>query len=285
MKEVHDYYTEDGEKIEYSITGKGIPILVLHGGHSNCQEEFGYEELVEQGYQIITPSRAGYGNTSPSIGKSLKTSCKAYLQLLNQLQIDAVHVISISAGGPSGIFFASQYPDRVKSLILQSAVTKEWLTSKDKAYKAAQVLFRPSLEKYTWKMISSFSKRFPKIIFKQMASSFSSLPYTEIQLKLRDEDFKKFIKMNSRQRSGHGFMIDLKQTSSVTISDLQAINCPTLILHSYNDSAVPIEHAYHASKHIQQAALCLLDTWGHLIWLGSGSEKVHEELLRFLNTV
>ncbi len=44
----------------------------------------------------------------------------AYLSLLNQLKIERVHVIAISSGGPSGIIFASQYPERVRSLNLQS---------------------------------------------------------------------------------------------------------------------------------------------------------------------
>jgi pimeloyl-ACP methyl ester carboxylesterase len=168
MEKVNHFYIEEGIKIEYSIVGEGIPILVFHGGHSNCNEEFGYNELLERGYSIITPSRAGYGNTSHVIGENLKTACKAYLNLLNHLKLEKVHVIAISAGGPSGIYFASHYPERVRSLTLQSAVSKKWLTSKDKEYKAAQILFRPSLEKYTWRLISLLSNLFPKFIFKQM---------------------------------------------------------------------------------------------------------------------
>jgi hypothetical protein len=41
MKRDIETYTADGKTIEYFIMGKGeIPIFVMHGGHSNCNEEF-----------------------------------------------------------------------------------------------------------------------------------------------------------------------------------------------------------------------------------------------------
>lgn len=187
--------------IEYSIIGKGEPIFVLHGGHSNCNEEFGYKALIDNGFSIITPSRAGYGDTSKEIGESLSTACEYYLKLLDHLNLKKVHVIAISAGGPSGIYFASKYPERVSTLTLQSAVTKKWLTPKDVEYKAAKILFRPKLEKYTWKLISFMNNLFPQFIFKQMFSSFSNLAYKEATTMLSKEDIEEIRKMNNRQRS------------------------------------------------------------------------------------
>jgi esterase/lipase len=116
-----------------------------------------------------------------------------------------------------------------------------------------------------------------------MASSFSKLTYSQVLTHIKDDDIDKFRKMNNRQRSGHGFIIDLSQTSFISNSDLQAIKSPTIILHSKNDSAVPIEHAYNAHNNISNSKLCILDTWGHLIWLELSSEQLHEELLEFLN--
>ena len=132
MERILGTYFVDGQTIEYSITGKvGTPILVMHGGHSNCYEEFGYEPLVKSGFMLITPSRAGYGKTSKEVGENLSKASDYYVKLLDYLNIDKVHLLAISAGGPSGLYFASRYPDRVKTLTLQSAVTKEWLTSED----------------------------------------------------------------------------------------------------------------------------------------------------------
>lgn len=276
-------YTIDGQTIEYSITGEeGEPVLVMHGGHSNCNEEFGYDSLIKSGFMIITPSRAGYGRTSKEIGESLSKACGYYVELLNHLGIEKVHVLSVSAGGPSGLYFASHYPKRVKTLTLQSAVTKEWHTPKDKIYKLGQILFRPFSEKMTWKLTSSMSNRFPKFMFKQMVPSFSKLSYKQIKDKMVDEDVEEVRKMNNRMRSGYGFLIDLLQTKEITSKDLKAISSPTLIMHSKHDGAVSFEHAHYAHKQITDSKLCILESWGHLIWLGEGSKEIKEKLADFL---
>jgi hypothetical protein len=46
MERTIQLYMEDDTAIEYSIVGTGVPILMFHGGHSNCKEEFGYNELL-----------------------------------------------------------------------------------------------------------------------------------------------------------------------------------------------------------------------------------------------
>ncbi|WP_404451919.1 alpha/beta hydrolase [Virgibacillus necropolis] len=283
MERIIDTYTIDGQTIEYSMIGKdGEPVLVMHGGHSNCYEEFGYDSLIKNDFMIITPSRAGYGRTSKEIGESLTKACDYYVELLNHLGIEKVHVLSVSAGGPSGLYFASHYPKRVKTLTLQSAVTKEWHTPKDKIYKLAQILFRPSSEKIIWKFTSSMSNRFPKFIFKQMIPSFSKLSYKQIKDKMMDEDIDEVRKMNNRQRSGYGFLIDLLQTKEITSKDLKAISSPTLIMHSKHDGAVSLEHAHYAHQQILGSKLCILESWGHLIWLGEGSKDIKGKLVDFL---
>lgn len=275
--------------VEYSIALgnpkkiKNTPILIMHGGHSNCNETFGYAELIEHGYTVITPSRAGYGRTSADLGVHLSTACEAYIALLNHLKMEQVHLIGMSAGGPSAVLLASRYPDRIKSLTLESAVTNEWLTPKDRAYKAAKILFNPKSERYTWKLMSSISI-FPKFLFRQMAPSFSTWPARKIFRDISDEDIRAFVKMVKRQRSGKGFMLDIAQSGEVSSSDLQSIHCPTLILHSQNDAVVPLDHPQFAHHHIRNAELLISDIWGHLLWLGQGSEEMNRRLIHFLNT-
>ncbi|MBE1556234.1 alpha/beta fold hydrolase [Sporosarcina limicola] len=279
-----EVFSSEGVSIEYSIIGKGEPILVMHGGHSNCNEEFGYKALVENGFSVITPSRAGYGGTSIEVGKSLSIACEYYLKLINHLKIEKVHLLAISAGGPSGLYFASKYPKFVCTLTLQSAVTKKWLIPKDKEYKAARILFRPKTEKYTWILISSMNNIFPQFIFKQMFSSFSKLRFSEAKDKINKGDVEAVRKMNNRQRSGYGFFIDLAQINEITIEDLRAVTCPTLIMHSKHDGSVPLDHPYYAHENIPFSELYLLDSWGHLIWLGKSSNETDENIIGFLKS-
>ncbi|MDD1515311.1 alpha/beta fold hydrolase [Priestia megaterium] len=272
----------DGKILEYSMCGKGIPILMFHGGHSNCYEELGYSDLLRQGFSLITPSRPGYGVTSKEISESLLTASKFYAKLLDCLNIKKVHLLAVSAGGPSGISFAAHFPERTLSLTLQSAVTKEWLTKKDKEYKAAQILFNPSVEKVTWKFISYMNNCFPIFTFKRFIPSFSKLSPHDVMTKINKEDIEELCRMNNRYRSGCGFLIDILQATELSSNTLNSITCPTLIMHSKNDGAVSLEHAYFAKNEIEQSELCLLDSWGHLIWIGDISTETTEKVASFL---
>ncbi|WLD94421.1 alpha/beta fold hydrolase [Alkalihalobacillus sp. AL-G] len=282
MERIVETIKLNGQVLEYSMLGEGEPVLVMHGGHSSCNEELGYANLIKNGYSIITPSRAGYGRTSRAIGESLTKACKYYVQLLDQLNLKKVHLLAVSAGGPSGIIFASNYPKRVKTLTLQSAVMKQWHTPKDMEYKVAHVLFKPPFEKITWKLVSAMSNKFPNYMFKQFVPSFSTLSNKKVTERICKTDLDVFNRMTSRQRSGHGFLIDLAQTDKLSTDDLESISCPTLIMHSKNDAAVPVEHAHYADKHIPNSELCILDSWGHLIWIGEHAKEFDTKLNHFL---
>ncbi|MFB4212890.1 alpha/beta fold hydrolase [Shouchella sp. JSM 1781072] len=276
-------FTYEDLTLEYSITGEGEPILYLHGGHSNCLEQLGLEELVEQGYSVIIPSRAGYGHTSKRIGKSLETACSFYVELLNELHIDQVHVIAASTGGPSGIYLASHYPERVKTFTLQGAVTKPWKESRKRDALFSRFLFYPYVEKFVWKGVSSVARFSPDFAFKTIAPLYSKLPYKEIKERTLSRDWYLFDRMTEFQRSGHGFWIDLHQIKGSLEQELDSIQAPTLIVHSINDAIVPLDHAEYAKGHIQSSKLCCLNTWGHLLSLGKGSEDHNNEVIGFLN--
>lgn len=285
MDRIIDVCTFKHNSIEYSITGDGQnPVLLLHGGHSNCNERFGIDALTDQGFTLVIPSRPGYGRTSKKIGESLAETSEYYIELLNHLSIKQAHLIAISAGGPSGIYLASKYPDRIKSLTLQSAVTKEWLRPEDNLYKLSKIIFRSPFEKMTWSLLSTFNTLFPKLAFKYMSPSFSTLSYGEILNEIADEDIEEIRKMNNRQSSGNGFLIDLFQTDQITSQYLRDILCPTLIIHSHHDASVPLDHAFHAQSNIPDSTLVLTESWGHLIWLGRHAEEMNCKVINFLKS-
>lgn len=284
MHHTHQLFSYNDHNIEFTIAGEGEPILAFHGGHSNCHENLGYEELIQKGFSIITPSRAGYGKTAKEVGSSLPEACRSYVALLDHLKIDRVHVIAVSAGGPSGIHFASQFPERVRTLTLQSAVTKKWLAPGNKEFHVASTIFHPLIEKGTWTLVSTLAQRFPRLLYKQMAPSFSDLSITEIMARTTEEDMTQITNMLRRQQSGHGFMIDLAQTSSVSTDHLRSISCPTLILHSKHDGSVSMDHATYAQRNIASAHVHVLGSWGHIIWLSETADEVARTVSEFMNS-
>ncbi|MFF2888638.1 alpha/beta fold hydrolase [Paenibacillus sp. NPDC057967] len=269
--------------MEFSIVGSGASVLVFHGGHSSCRESLGYQELVANGYRLITPSRPGYGATSAELGGELDHACEAYAELMDELGLASAHVMAVSAGGPTGIRFAARYPERTRSLVLQSAVTRQWPDTDSKAHKVAQIMFNPAVEKYIWSLLRGFGNVLPRVLFKSMASSFSYLPFDEVLRRSGKNDVSLFVEMIKHQRSENGFKLDMLETQKNQDEDLARICCPAMVLHSRHDSTVSIEHARHVKGKIQHAEVCELESWGHLIWLGEEAGYMYDRLFAFLS--
>jgi len=269
----------DKGQIEYSIVGKGIPILFLHGGHSNCQETLFHKGFDTNKYQLITPSRPGYGNTPLGNNTTAKKAADLISKLLDYLRIQKVILYAISAGGLTAIELAANYPERVEKLVLASAVTKNWLDKNGKVYKTAKQLFNPKTERIVWGMIRLFSRIFPKMIAKSFYPQFSK---NKIH-KLENGDVNELLSSFKHYNSKYGFMIDIDH--DIESETITKVKCPTFIIHSRNDNSVLFEHAEHANKMISNSNLIGLDNeWGHLFWIGKDSEESIKQTIEFIET-
>lgn len=264
--------------IEYSSIGRGIPILFIHGGHSNSEDTLPQRGLNKIEFQLITPSRPGYGKTPLNNHKTPKDAADLFVALLDELKIKEIIVYAISAGGLTALTLAALYPNRVKKLLLVSAVTKKWLNENEKTYRLAKFLFHPKIEWVTWGMIHLFSRLFPGLITKNFFPEFSMKTDVVItkneQIELSDT--------LQKYRSKDGFVNDI--TQNINISVLKSIKCPALIIHSKYDASVSVEHAEHAHQEIKNSGKHILENkWGHMIWIGSDYQETLRLILEFIN--
>ena len=264
-------------KIEYCSIGKGIPILFVHGGHSNCNETLCHKGFDLEKFQLITPSRPGYGRTPLNNNKTPRQTAKIVVELLNYLSVDNVIVYGISAGGLTAIELASNYPDKVNKLILASAISKKWLDEQGKIYKTAQRIFNSNVERFTWGMVRFFSEIFPSMIAKSFYPQFSKNPVH----KLDRDDINELISSLKFYRSRTGFLNDIDQNINRDI--VAKIKCPTLIIHSKNDNSVSLEYAKHANNMIENSEIEVLQNeWGHLFWIGNDSNDSIRKTIEFI---
>lgn len=263
--------------VEYSIVGKGKPVLFLHGGHSNCKETLFHKGFDTNKFQLITPSRPGYGKTPLDDKFTPRQTADLVIALLDYLKIDKVVLYAISAGGLTSIELASRYPERVDKLILASAVSKKWLDKNGQVYKTAKKLFNPKTEKIVWGLIRIFSRIFPKMIANNFYPQFSKNKLH----KLDNADVHELLSTFKHFNSKTGFMIDIEHYIEKEI--ITKIQCPTLIIHSRNDNSVSFEHAEHANKMINNSKLIGLDNeWGHLFWIGKDSVESIKKIIEYI---
>jgi pimeloyl-ACP methyl ester carboxylesterase len=109
-------------EIEYTEGRAGPHFLVVHGsGGGYDQGELIVQSFLGDRFHWIAPSRLGYLRSTFHDGATFADQACAYAALLDQLGIDRVAVVAFSHGGPSALFFAILYPERVSSLCLVSA--------------------------------------------------------------------------------------------------------------------------------------------------------------------
>lgn len=263
--------------IEYSSYGDGIPVLFVHGGHVSCTFTLPHKGFDIQKYQLITPSRPGYGNTPLGNKSTPYQTAKLFIAFLDSIDIDKVIVYGISAGGLTALELAGNFPDRVSKLILGSAVTKDWLDRNGKTYRGAKKIFSPTVEWFTWSMIKLMCSIAPISVAKIFQPAFS----TKKDKPPENENFE-LVKHLKTFRSKKGFVNDIDQT--IEVDTLRKIVCPTLLVHSKNDNSVRIDHVQHAKREIKNSEMLLLDNlWGHMIWIGKDYEVIQNEIMNFID--
>ena len=105
--------------IQYATLGEGAPLLAIHGAGGGFDQGLDIaRSLAAAGFRIIAPSRFGYLGTPLPADASAEAQARAHACLLDALGIREANVLGASAGAPSAMQFAIQFPERTKHLIL-----------------------------------------------------------------------------------------------------------------------------------------------------------------------
>ncbi len=263
--------------IEYSIKGQGKPVIFFHGGLSNCRDTLWHQNWDLTSYQLITPSRPGYGKTPLAQNGSPKKVARLVHQLLVELDISSPIIVGISAGAPAAIAYAALYPQDTHSLILMSAVTKRWITKGDPMYSRIIRLFGSRYYKNKWKIYRAYFGLMPKLAANNLLREMSSKP----QARTTAPETAQVKEMVFNSATGEGLYTDLKLNTSKRL--LQNVQCPTLILHSEYDKLVPLDMAFYAEQTIPNTKVKTYpNKWGHLLWVGADSRPPLTDIQKFL---
>ncbi len=107
---------------------RGETVLLLHGKNFNGAY-FGetIADLAEAGFRVVVPDQVGFGKSSKPANYQFSFSQLANntAALLDELNIDKVHVLGHSMGGMLATRFALDHVDRTTSLILLNPIGLE----------------------------------------------------------------------------------------------------------------------------------------------------------------
>jgi pimeloyl-ACP methyl ester carboxylesterase len=120
MPAVESHFADlDEVTIHYLRSGKGDPVVLLHGIPQTSHEwRYVMPHLAER-YCVIAPDLRGLGESSrPPSGYDKKTIANDIWQLLQHLKIERFFLAGHDWGGPVAFSLAAQHPEAVRRLVI-----------------------------------------------------------------------------------------------------------------------------------------------------------------------
>jgi 2-hydroxy-6-oxonona-2,4-dienedioate hydrolase len=262
-------------EIEYGEQGDGPPVLVIHGAGGGYDQGLTLgSALLGDGYRLIAPSRFGYLNAPAPEDPSAEAQADIYACLLDELGVESVTVVGISAGGPSSLAFAERYPDRTAALVLVSAMSYAEPPKEGSAGTQEQV--RDTLLKSDlayWLFVRVAKPTLLETLGVSRAVQAGMTPEDHAQV----DDF--LVSMYPMSQRAPGMAADGKIITALDLP-LEDITAPTLVFHALDDTLVPYTHGQHSAETIPGARLVTLPDGGHL--LVGHYDEIHPEIVAFL---
>jgi len=262
--------------IEYVENGSGPPVLVIHGsGGGYDQGALIANGVIGNDFHWIAPSRFGYLRSTLPEGATFEGQADAYARLLDHLGIRQTAVVALSQGGPSALFFALKYPERVQSLVLISCgVSSSSDVKQAQANRTGDMLKVIFQHDFVYWGVSTALK---KQLMQLMGANEEVIArLTPGQLRTVDQiiDF-----MNPVAPRSAGVALDNR--AAMPNGSIAAIRAPTLILHATDDTLQLYRNAEFAAATIPGARLRRFERGGHLL-IAVEQPMIHSEVREFI---
>lgn len=110
-------------KTGYSITGTGKPIVLIHGVGLDRHMWKNLVPKIANHFKVISYDFLGHGDSElPSEEAALKEYVEQFIELIDSLKLDTVHVLGFSMGALIAQAIAATHPKRVNKLIVLNTV-------------------------------------------------------------------------------------------------------------------------------------------------------------------
>lgn len=270
--------------IEYAEAGAGVPVLVIHGAGGGFDQGLEFARpLIENGFEVIAPSRFGYLRTPLQADASPMAQADAHAHLLDALKLDKVAVIGISAGAPSAIQLCLRHPERCTALVLGVPLSygpRSAGALDKKPSPIREFLINTALgSDFVFWMLTKLARN---AMFKTiLGTPPEDVKKAGAEEQVRLTEFLGHIEPISRRKKG--LENEAAIAKSLSRYDLERLRVPTLVFAAENCLYNTYPAACYTAANIQAARLVSYSTGGHLC-VGHQAE-LWAEIQNFLHTV
>jgi abhydrolase domain-containing protein 6 len=243
----------NGERWVYLEAGKGEVILLVHGFGMEKDSWDPFLKTLTESYRVIVPDLPGFGETGGSESKSYDVPHQvAWLDRFTRtLRLHSFHLVGISMGGGIAAYYATEHPDKAKSLFLMAPAgvrSREpgdaWRRYQDKG---ENILLYENADQFDRLLDMLFYRKFflPKFLKKYFARRGA---------------------MNYRLRAK--ILKDLEVGGIDILEDrLHRVQAPTLVLWGEDDRILHVSGSEKFQKGLPNGHIILLEKCGHVVFL------------------
>jgi pimeloyl-ACP methyl ester carboxylesterase len=254
--------TPDGTRIAYATSGEGPPVVqvlgfgthIESGVESPLYDNDGVIAMTSRDHLFVRYDGRGFGMSDRGIEDfSLPARVSDLRSVVDALGLERFDILAISAGGPVGISFAAQYPERVSRLVLAGAYASSyWMDDENKDYfKRMTDLFETDWERPT--------------VTNLFVSKLLTPNVNDLELKIVGELLR-------RSANGDDVAAFFRAHLAVdTREQARQIDIPTLVIQATDDEMVTLAAGSALAALIPGARLELV-TGGHMASSGSSPE-------------
>jgi pimeloyl-ACP methyl ester carboxylesterase len=207
------------------------------------------------GFRIIAPSRPGYLGTPLATGRTPAEQADALAALMDAIGMDKIAVFAGSGGGPAAYALAANHPDLVTRLVQVDSVCVPIpplpfarLSATDPSIRLQLWFLRHAAAPMLTMMFRRFGGESPDAA-RAHAARVASDPIRVAHLEAI------YMASSGWASRRDGFDNDSTEFKALSPLNLEAIACPTLIIHATLDASVPPESAQHAHRRIAGSEL------------------------------
>ncbi|MCB0686101.1 MAG: alpha/beta hydrolase [Saprospiraceae bacterium] len=256
--------------IAYEDTGRGLPVLFLHGMGSTHRIWQRNIEHISRQFQCIAPDLPGYGQSGSGGSRStLGNYVKDLITFIEKLGIDKLIMVGHSMGAQLALQLVNEQANFFSKLILIAPAGFEYFTSTEKIWLkniySPDVLTRLPIQKYIENLQSNFTGN--DGMDHSLIEEFKNLYYSS--------EFRQYCQTISANISS---MLD--EPLPLPFTHLM----PSLIIFGAQDQMIPnrILHASRTTREIAHFATTML-TNSNLSILENAGHFVHWEKATIVN--
>jgi proline-specific peptidase len=239
----------NGVEIYYELNGESEEkIAFLNGIAMQTTLWKAQEKHFQENYQVLLHDFRGQGQSSLEPNKfSFKQHADDFYQLLEELEIDKIHVVGVSYGAEVAMQFALQYPQKVSSLVLGTAVSE----------------IRPLLKAKIESWIMAAETYNGKLFFKVMAPYVYSNSFYEEKGEWLENRADQFAKSVTKEWLDAFISLSENFLTLDITNELSNIKVPTLVISGEEDILKPPYYGKIIKNKIPDSELKIINNSAH----------------------